>query len=172
MGKDISMATEDNLKEAFAGESQANRRYLAFAKKADADGLAMVAKLFRAAAAAETVHAHAHLRALGGIKTTTENLQEAAAGENFEYQQMYPKFIGEAQAENAKAALASFQNAMAVEQVHHSLYLKAAKTVEAGSDMNSAKIFVCSVCGNTVLDEAPDKCPVCGAAKEKFNEIQ
>jgi rubrerythrin len=166
------MATEDNLKEAFAGESQANRRYLAFAKKADADGLSMTAKLFRAAAAAETVHAHAHLRALGGIRTTTENLHEAAAGENFEYQQMYPKFVGEATAENAKAALISFQNAMAVEQIHHSLYLEASKAVEDGSDMKSAKIFVCPVCGNTVLDEAPDKCPICGAAKQKFSEIE
>ena len=154
----------ENLKSAFAGESQANRKYLAFAKKADEEGLPQIAKLFRAAAAAETVHAHAHLRALGGIKTTAENLQEAAAGENFEYQQMYPKFIGEATAENAKAALVSFQNAMAVEQIHHSLYLDASKAVEAGSDMKSAKIFLCPVCGNTVLDEPPDKCPICGAS--------
>jgi rubrerythrin len=172
MGKDKIMSTEDNLKEAFAGESQANRRYLAFAKKADTDGLAMVAKLFRAAAAAETVHAHAHLRALGGVKTTTENLQEAAAGENFEFQQMYPKFIGEATAENVKPALISFKNAMAVEQIHHSLYLDASKAVESGSDLKSAKIFVCAICGNTVLDEAPDKCPICGAAKQKFSEIE
>jgi rubrerythrin len=172
MGKDRLMATVDNLKEAFAGESQANRRYLAFAKKADVDGLSMVAKLFRAAAAAETVHAHAHLRALDGIKSTAENLQEAIAGEGFEYQQMYPKFVEEANAEDSKAALVSFQNAMAVEEIHHGLYSDAAKAVEAGSDLESAKIYVCSVCGNTVLGEAPDKCPICGAAHERFSEIE
>jgi rubrerythrin len=165
------MATDKNLKDAFAGESQANRKYLAFAKKADSEGFAMVAKLFRAAAQAETVHAHAHLRAMGGIKSTAENLAEAVKGESFEFQRMYPDYIKQARDEGAKAALVSFQNAMAVEQVHASLYLEALNAVQASSDIKAAKVFVCSVCGNTVLDKPPDNCPVCGAAKARFNEV-
>ncbi|MHC4664500.1 MAG: rubrerythrin family protein [Planctomycetota bacterium] len=166
------MSTDDNLQQAFAGESQANRKYLAFAKKAESDGYPMVAKIFRAAAEAETVHAHAHLRAMGGIKSTQENLQEAVKGESFEFNQMYPDYIKQAREDDAKAALGSFQNAMAVEQVHYSLYIEALKSVQAGDDMKEARVFVCSVCGNTVLDEPPEKCPVCGAPKERFNEVQ
>ncbi|MHC4501346.1 MAG: rubrerythrin family protein [Planctomycetota bacterium] len=166
------MLTDDNLQQAFAGESQANRKYLAFAKKAESDGYPMVAKIFRAAAEAETVHAHAHLRAMGGIKSTEENLQEAVKGESFEFNQMYPDYIKQAREDDARAALVSFQNAMAVEQVHHSLYIEALNAMQAGSDVKEAKVFVCSVCGNTVLDESPEKCPVCGAPKEKFNEVQ
>ncbi|MDX9979908.1 MAG: rubrerythrin family protein, partial [Lentisphaeria bacterium] len=113
------MSTRDNLQEAFAGESQANRKYLAFAEKAEKDGFAQVAKLFRAAAAAETVHAHAHLRVLDGVGATTKNLEEAIAGEGFEFQSMYPKFVAEAEAEGDKKALKSFQNALVVEEVHH-----------------------------------------------------
>ncbi|MHC4362208.1 MAG: rubrerythrin family protein [Planctomycetota bacterium] len=166
------MSTSDNLQQAFAGESQANRKYLAFAKKAEADGYPMVAKVFRAAAEAETVHAHAHLRAMGGIRSTEENLQEAVKGERFEFNQMYPDYVKQARDDDAKAALVSFQNAMAVEQVHHSLYIEALKSVQAGGDVKEAKVFVCSVCGNTVLDEPPEKCPVCGAPKKMFNEVQ
>ena len=164
------MATVDNLKDAFAGESQANRRYPAFAKKADADGLSMVAKLFRAAAASETVHAHAHLRALGGINSTGENLKEAIAGEGFEYQQMYPKFVSEAEAEGNKPAVFSFRHALAVEEIHHGLYSKALEAVKSDSDLPQTKLFVCSVCGNTVEGSVPDKCPVCGASREQFEE--
>ncbi len=166
------MATSENLQNAFAGESQANRKYLAFAKKAESDGYPMVANIFRAAAEAETVHAHAHLRAMSAVKSTQENLQEAIKGESFEFQDMYPEYIKQAKQEGAKQALISFQNAMAVEQVHHSLYIESLNAVKAGKDMPQAKIFICSVCGNTVLDEPPDKCPVCGASKDKFNEIQ
>lgn len=166
------MGTNENLQKAFAGESQANRKYLAFAKKAETEGYPQIARLFRAAAEAETIHAHAHLRAMGGVKSTRENLQQAAEGESFEFQQMYPQYVEQARQENQSAALTSFKNAMAVEQVHHSLYLEALKTLQAGSDMPPARVFVCSVCGNTVLDEVPDKCPVCGAPKQKFTEIQ
>ncbi len=166
------MATVDDLQSAFAGESQANRRYLAFAKKAEAEGYPEVAKLFRAAAEAETVHAHAHLRAMGGIRSTAENLEEAVKGESFEFKQMYPEYIEQAREEQAKAALASFQNAMAVEQVHHSLYIEALNAVQAGKDLPARKLFVCGVCGNTVLDEPPERCPVCGAPKGKFSEVQ
>ena len=165
------MATSDNLQSAFAGESQANRKYLAFAKKAEAEGHGQIAKLFRAAAAAETVHAHAHLHALNGVKTTAENLQEAVNGEEFEFKNMYPGFIEEAETEGDKTALLSFKNAMAVEQVHYSLYLSALETLKKGDDLPAANIYVCNVCGNTVLDEAPDKCPVCSAGKQAFEEV-
>jgi rubrerythrin len=166
------MATAENLQEAFAGESQANRKYLAFAKKADDEGRPQIAKLFRAAAAAETVHAHAHFRVLGGIQGTAENLQAAIDGEGFEFEQMYPKFLAEAESEGAGAAVASFRNALAVEEIHHGLYLKALETLDAGSDLDAAPIHVCDVCGNTVIGEAPDKCPVCGASKDHFFEVR
>ena len=126
------MATTENLKDAFAGESQANRKYLAFAEKAEKDGFPQVAKLFRAAAAAETVHAHAHLRAMGGINDTTDNLKAAIAGEGFEYQEMYPEYVAEAEAEGNKRALYSFKNALAVEEIHHGLYTAALEAVKAG----------------------------------------
>ena len=166
------MATADNLQEAFAGESQANRKYLAFAKKADDEGRPQIARLFRAAAAAETVHANAHFRVLGGIQGTAENLQAAIDGEGLEFQQMYPKFLSEAESEGAGAAVASFRNALAVEEIHHGLYSKALETLDAGSDLDAAPIHVCDVCGNTVIGEAPDKCPVCGASKDHFSEVQ
>jgi len=165
------MATKDNLQNAFAGESQANHKYLAFAKKAQAEGYPQVAKLFRAAAEAETIHAHAHLRAMDGVKSTRENLEEAIKGESIEFKQMYPEYIEQAKQEGAKAALVSFQNAMAVEQVHYSLYIEALDLVRANEDMAPAAVFVCSVCGNTVLQEALGKCPVCGATSDKFAEV-
>ncbi len=166
------MKTQNNLKEAFAGESQANRKYLAFAKKAESEGLPQVAKLFRAAAEAETVHAHAHLRVLGGVKFTSENLEEAIAGEGFEFQKMYPQFLSEAEKEQDKAAMMSFKHALAVEEIHHGLYSKALEAVTAGKDLPSAQVYVCSVCGNTVFEEAPDTCPVCGALISKFDEVK
>ena len=166
------MATVDNLKAAFAGESQANRKYLAFAKKAESDGRPEIAKLFRAAAEAETVHAHAHLRVLGGIRETAQNLEEAIAGEGHEFQSMYPGFVAETEKEGNKAAIATFKNAMAVEKIHYELYTDALNTLKAGKDLPAKQIFVCSVCGNTVLGNAPDKCPVCGTSKAKFVEIK
>lgn len=165
------MSTQDNLQAAFAGESQANRKYLAFAAKADAEGYPQIAKLFRAVAAAETVHAHAHLRVLKGIGDTQQNLQAAMEGEAHEFQSMYPAFIQEAEAEEHKAALISFRFANAVEQTHFGLYGDALETVKAGKDLPSAAIYVCDVCGHTHIGEAPDKCPVCGAAKSRFSEV-
>jgi len=165
------MATTDNLQAAFAGESQANRKYLAFAKKAEEDGLPQVAKLFRAAGEAETVHAHAHLRALGGVKSTAENLEAAIEGEGYEYREMYPPFLAEAQAEGNKPAEISFKNALAVEEIHHGLYSKALEAVKAGSDLPAAAIYVCPVCGNTVEGSAPDTCAICNVPGEKFIEI-
>lgn len=166
------MATTDNLKEAFAGESQANRKYLAFAKKADEQKFPQIARLFRAAAEAETVHAHAHLRVLDGVKDTGANLQAAIAGEGFEFTEMYPKFLAQAEQEGNKGAVISFRNALDVEKIHHGLYSEALSAFESGKDLAAAPIFVCSVCGNTVAGHAPDKCPVCGAAKDRFSEVK
>ncbi|RLB90696.1 MAG: rubrerythrin family protein [Deltaproteobacteria bacterium] len=165
------MGSMENLEEAFAGESQANRKYLAFAKKADDDGLSQVAKLFRAAAEAETVHAHAHLRVMNGIKTTIENLEEAIAGEGHEFKEMYPGFLATAQEEGNKPAEFSFKNALAVEEIHHSLYSKALETVKDGGDLPKTSIYVCSICGNTVENDIPDTCPVCNVPGDKFSEV-
>lgn len=165
------MSTTENLKAAFAGESQANRKYLAYAKKADAEGLPQIAKLFRAAAAAETVHAHAHFRALGAVKDTVGNLEDAIAGEAYEFRTMYPDFLAKAESEKHPGAQTTFRYALAVERVHHDLYTQALAAVKTGSDLPAQKIFVCEVCGHTVWGEAPDKCPVCGASHARFSEI-
>jgi rubrerythrin len=162
------MKTEKNLQEAFAGESQANRKYLAFAKKADKDGFSQVAKLFRAVAEAETIHAHSHLRALDGVKDTAENLQGAIAGEKHEFTEMYPGFLKDAEAEGNKRAIISIKHAMATEKVHHDLFEQALAAVAAGKDLESLGIFLCPVCGHVELGEAPDRCPVCNVKKEKY----
>ncbi|MBD3367987.1 MAG: rubrerythrin family protein [Candidatus Eisenbacteria bacterium] len=166
------MATKDNLAAAFAGESQANRKYLAYAKKAEDDGYPQVAKLFRAAAAAETVHAHAHFDVMGGVQDTAANLQDAIEGEGHEFTEMYPDFLHEAEEEGNDPAVLSFGRAMAVEKIHHNLYQDALKAVESGNDIKSEKVYVCSVCGNTVYGDPPDVCPVCGAKKEAFFEVE
>ncbi len=150
------MSTMDNLAEAFAGESQANRSYLAFAKQAETDGFPHVAKLFRAAAEAETVHAHTHLRAMGGVKATVENLQAAVEGEGHEFREMYPPFLKQAQEEGDKAAEFSFKNALAVEEIHHDLYQKALEAVKSGTDLADRKVYVCGVCGLTSKQETTD----------------
>jgi rubrerythrin len=162
------LKTEQNLRDAFAGESQANRKYLAFAKKAEQEGYAQVAKLFRAAAEAETIHAHNHLRTLGGIGGTKENLEAAISGETFEFQKMYPQMIEDAKAEGHKAALNSFNYANEVEKIHAELYRKALDTLGKNADTD---YFVCGVCGYTAEGEAPDECPVCKAKKQAFKKI-
>ena len=165
------MATaEDYLKEAFAGESQANRKYLAFADKARQEGYPQVARLFTAAAAAETVHAHSHLRALKGIKSTEENLKEAIAGEAHEFMKMYPQMLEQATAEGHKDAERSFRFALEVEKVHGQLYQTALANL--GSAQEEYPYFVCPVCGYTAEREAPDTCPVCGAKGSMFKKIE
>lgn len=166
------MRTKQNLKEAFAGESQANRRYLAFAERAAQEGFDQVARLFRAIAHAETVHALAHLRVMGAVRSTAENIREAIAGEHSELSEMYPGFMTAAMHDGEKAAMLSFSNAMEVEKVHHSLYIEALERVEAGEDLPEQKIYVCSVCGNTIMGQPPLKCPVCGSGKEQFEETR
>ena len=163
--------TDKNLMAAFAGESQANRKYLAFAKKAEKEGFPQIGRIFRAAAAAETVHAHAHLRVYGGIKTTEENIKAAIEGEHYEFTKMYPEFMKDAKNEGKKAAERSFDLANQVEKVHHELYSKALESVQNGKDLPEMKMFVCDVCGFTVEGEAPDICPICGARHERFFEI-
>lgn len=160
--------SEQHLRDAFAGESQANRRYLAFAKKAEKESYPQVAKLFRAAGAAETVHAHAHLRALGEIGNTADNLKVAVAGETHEFKQMYPEMIKDAKEEGNKTAERSFIFANEVEKVHAELYQNALDNLDS---LEEADYYVCSVCGMTVENEAPDTCPVCGAKASAFFKV-
>jgi rubrerythrin len=159
----------DDLQAAFAGESQANRRYLAFAEKADAESHPQVARLFRAAAQAETVHAHNHLRAMDGIKSTSENLQVAIQGENYEHTTMYPAFVKDADAEGNKRAARSFNYAMQVEVEHEGFYRQALESL--GKDKEQYDYYICPVCGHTVARGAPDKCPICGAPKDRFIRV-
>ena len=165
------MNTQENLKQAFAGESQANRTYLAFASRAEKDGFPQVANLFRAVAAAETVHAHAHLRAMNGVGSTLDNLKEAAAGEKYEFEEMYPPMVATAEEEGDRLSLMSMRNAMEVEKVHHALFKAAIEAIEAGKDLEDLPVYVCPVCGHTVLGEPPDVCPVCKAKGEKFDMV-
>ena len=161
--------TEQYLKEAFAGESQANRRYLAFAAKADQEGYPQVARLFRAAAEAETIHAHGHLRALNGILSTKENLLEAVAGETHEFTKMYPEMIEAAKAEGHKVGLRSFSYANEVEKIHAHLYQGLLDSL--GKSQESYPYYVCPVCGMTEEKEAPAICPVCGAKGSTFRRV-
>lgn len=164
--------TEKNLEEAFAGESQASRRYRYFADKAEEEGHPQIARLFRAAVEAETIHARNHLTVLGGINSTAENLKEAMSGEEYEYTKMYPAFIKEAKEEGQTRALNSFNYANAVEKIHHDLYQKALESLEAGKEPKEEPYYVCSVCGNTVAGEAPERCPICGAPMSKFKKVE
>lgn len=163
--------TMDNLAAAFAGESQANRKYLAFAKRADNEGYPQVAKLFRAAAAAETVHAHNHLRIMGGINTTKENIMEAINGETYEFNDMYPDFLEVAKEEGEKQAVWSFDIANEVEKIHADLYKKASEALNKDNDLEAVDYYVCNVCGNTVEGNPPDKCPICKAGKKAFDKV-
>ena len=163
--------TNDNLKNAFAGESQANRRYTAFAKKADEEGYPQIAKLFRAAGEAETIHALNHLKALGEIKSTLANLETAVSGETFEFQKMYPEYLRTAKQEENKLAAWSFDVANKVEQIHANLYKKAIEALKGERDFVETDYYICSVCGNTVEGTAPETCPICGASREKFYRV-
>ncbi|TET62690.1 rubrerythrin family protein [Candidatus Bathyarchaeota archaeon] len=163
--------TIENLKDAFAGESQANRRYLAFAEKAEKEGLMQAAKLFRAAAEAETIHALNHLRIMGEIKSTIENLDAAVSGETFEFKEMYPKYLSIAKQEENDQAAWSFDVANKVEQVHAGLFSKVVEALRNNKELTKIDYYVCSVCGNTVEGMAPEKCPICGAPKTKFFKI-
>jgi len=164
--------TMENLQTAFAGESQANRRYLFFAEKAEKEGYPQIARLFRAAAESETVHARNHLKTMGGIGSTKDNLQEAAKGEYYEFTQMYPGFIEQAKAESKNDAQTGFDWANKVEKIHHRLYQKALEDLEAGKQVRDEPYFVCQSCGYTVAGEAPEKCPICGAPRSMFKSVE
>ncbi len=164
--------TEKNLQEAFAGESQANRRYLFFADKADKEGHHQIARLFRAAAEAETVHARNHFNAMDGVGSTRDNLLAAVMGEHHEFTRMYPPFIEKAEAENNKRAKVTFEFANQVEKIHHACFEEVLKALEAGQQLKDEPYFVCQVCGNTVAGEAPERCPVCGAPLSKFKRVE
>lgn len=164
--------TPQNLKDAFSGESQANRTYLAFAKKAEQEGLFQTAKLFRAAAYAETVHALNHLEIIGKTKSSLENLKTAVSGETFEFNEMYPKYIDVAKQEGNKRASWSFEVANKVEKIHAKLFSKAIGNLENNRELTKTEYYVCEVCGNTVEGVAPERCPICGAPKKQFKLIQ
>jgi rubrerythrin len=163
--------TSDNLQDAFAGESQASRKYLYFAEKAEQEGHKQIARLFRAASDAETVHARNHLNVMKGIKSTADNLKTAIGGENYEFTKMYPDFMKQAEAEGNNEANNTFYLANKVEQIHHSLYQTALSMLEKGQALPEKPMYVCQHCGNTVEGEPPDKCPVCGRPKSMFKRI-
>ncbi len=162
--------TAENLKVAFAGESQANRKYLAFARQAQKEGYPQIAKLFVAAAEAETIHALAHLANMGGIGSTVENLRAAVGGETYEYTEMYPPMVEQAKAEGHKARhMLGFANA--AEKIHAGLFGQALAALESGADLSAMDVYLCPVCGDVEFGSPPDKCPVCGAPASKFQKI-
>ena len=163
--------TDNNLQEAFAGESQANRRYLFFAEKADKEGHTQIARLFRAAAEAETVHARNHFNAMDGVGSAEANLLAASMGEHYEFTRMYPPFIEKAKEENNKRAQVTFEYANQVEQIHHGYFEKTLEAVKAGEQLKDEPYFVCQVCGNTVTGGPPEKCPICGAPQRQFKLV-
>ena len=170
---DMGNKSDKNLMAAFAGESQANRKYLAYGKHAHDEGFPQIGRLFRAVAAAETIHAHSHFRIAGGVKSLVENIEDAIAGEHYEFTKMYPKFLEDAQKEGNKRAERTFNFANEVEKVHHVLYNKALEAAKAGNDLPETKMWVCGTCGHTHEgDEGPDECPICKASKAKFFEVE
>jgi rubrerythrin len=163
--------TVDDLKSAFAGESQANRRYLAFARKADEEGFSQIGKLFRATAEAETVHALNHLRIANDVGSTAENIDTAIAGETFEFKKMYPEYVNDAKQEGNPQASWSFEVANKVEQIHAGLFSKAIRLLKSKKELPQVDYYVCSVCGNTVEGVAPERCPICGSPQAKFFKV-
>jgi rubrerythrin len=164
--------TLEDLKAAFAGESQANRKYTAYAQKAEADGYPQIARLFRAAALGETVHALSEFKAMDGVKSTAENLKDAIHGENYEVVSMYPEFVKDAEIEGENPrALRAFKYALEVEKVHEAFYREALALLEAGKTEEDYDYYVCPVCGYVEKRGAPDRCPVCGASGSKFERV-
>jgi len=164
--------TEDNIREAFGGESQANRRYMFFAEKAEKEGYPQVARLFRAVAEAETVHARNHLNAIDAVGATKDNLLAAVIGEHQEFTSMYPAFIAKAEEEKNERAKRTFSWANEVEKVHHDYFEAALAAVKGGKQPEDNTYYVCQVCGNTVTGEPPEKCPICGAPARAFKKME
>ncbi|TAJ45331.1 rubrerythrin family protein [Methanofollis fontis] len=166
------MATQENLRAAFAGESQANRKYAAFSEKADEEGFKNVGRLYRAASMAEAIHARRELVVMGGLKTTAENLQGSIEGETDEFTEMYPRFVEEAEKEGNDEAVITFTHAMKAEQVHAGLYTRALEAVQGGKDLDLTDVFLCPVCGNIVLNAVPERCPICGVPGVRFGSVE
>jgi rubrerythrin len=162
--------TNQNLAVAFAGESQANRKYLAFAKAAEKEGLPQIARLFRAAAEAETIHALGHFANMGGVGTTLQNLEAAVAGETYEFTEMYPPMVKTAQAEGHRGRH-MLAYALAAEQVHARLFQQALAAMKAGKDLSTMDVYLCPVCGDIEFGEPPDRCPICGAPASKYVKV-
>lgn len=160
--------TDNNLRDAFAGESQAHMKYLVYADKAEQEGKPNVAKLFRAISYAEQVHATNHLKTLGDVGTTEDNLQAAIDGEDFEVEEMYPAYDVVAKLQEEKGAVRSVHYAIEAEKIHSAMYTQAKQTVKEGKDIDIGDIYICPVCGYTDENDPPDACPVCGVSKEKF----
>ncbi len=165
------MKTKENLMAAFGGESQANRKYMAFARKAKKEGFENVARIFSAIAEAETIHALKHFETAGEVGETLENLQKAAEGEHYEFTEMYPEFIKTADEEGEKIALQSFEYANAAEKVHGGIFNDLKTTVAKGSDAEAAAVELCPVCGWVGVNDIPDKCPVCDTSRKAFQEF-
>jgi len=163
--------TEKALKEAFAGESMAHVKYLIFAEEAEKKGFKNLARLFRAISYAEYVHARNHFRELGMIKDTLENIQQGIDGETYEAEEMYPVFNNTAKFQGEKGAERSTHYAWEAEKIHAEMYKKAKEMVEEGKDYSEDKIYICPVCGHTVMGEPPEKCPVCGAPKSAYKDF-
>lgn len=166
------MATEDDALEAFAGESQANRKYLAFSEKAVEEGFANVGKLFLAASQAEAIHARRLLQVLGAVKSTAENLEGSIEGETHEYTEMYPGFVRDAEAAGRMDAMIAFKHAMKAEEIHAGLYKQAAEAVKGGKDLEMKTVYLCPICGNIVINTVPEKCPICNAKGALFKAVQ
>lgn len=162
------METKQNLKTAFAGESQANRKYLAFAQQAEREGYPVIAGLFRAVAEAETIHAHTHLRNLGGVGDTLTNLTEAVAGENYEVNEMYPGMVATAEAEGETRTAQGMRYAMEVEKIHGQLFEQAIAALRGGKDLAADSFHICPVCGHTEFGPPPERCPVCNAKGSSY----
>jgi len=162
--------TSENLATAFAGESQANRKYLAFARQAEKEGFAQIAKLFRAASEAETVHALSHFTNNGGVGTTLQNLQSAVEGETYEYTKMYPPMVEQAKTEGHRAKI-GLDFANRAEQVHAGLFQQALEALRGGKDLSQMDVYLCPVCGDLEFGAAPAKCPICGAPASKFQKV-
>jgi rubrerythrin len=162
--------TNENLATAFAGESQANRKYLAFARQAEKEGLPQIARLFRAAAEAETIHALGHLGNMGGVGTTLQNLEAAVKGETYEFTEMYPPMVEQAKAEGHKAKT-MLDWANRAEKVHAGLFTQALEAMRSGKDLSQMDVYLCPFCGDVEFGVPPEKCPICGAPAAKFQKI-
>jgi rubrerythrin len=163
-------STQENLSVAFAGESQANRKYLAFARAADKEGYPQIARLFRAAAEAETLHALAHLQNMGGVKSTLENLRAAVSGETYEYTEMYPPMVEQARAEGHRAkGMLDFANR--AEQVHAQLFKQALAALESGQDLSQMDVYLCPVCGDVEFGVPPERCKICNTPGSRYQKV-